>query len=258
MRQYSRARKQAVRTGDPTMLGGARAKRALQAQVDEVWERWHRQCERWRLTRNHSRAQLRGHPRAFWKANNGLHTLIAQATSARPGFQFRRSRSWHMGSELNWFSVMRQHEAARRKLHRSRSSEAVHGISARRWHAQQAAVPKLSLSAAAMETKRDRAEWRKVLRHERKQKEAAALSAAREVVSVAARLAEGPIECAACGEEEACMMHLPCRHVALCQRCFDATWQTNAPCTRCGHGEQHLLVRAQAVTSRGGCLVTRL
>ena len=76
--------------------------------------------------------------------------------------------------------------------------------------------------------------WKEVHRRERKEMEAKALLAATEVAAVATRRLQEPLECAACGQGEACMMHLPCRHVALCQRCFDTTWQSNAPCARCG------------------------
>mmetsp|Transcript_19240 Transcript_19240/g.48370 ORF Transcript_19240/g.48370 Transcript_19240/m.48370 type:complete len:188 (-) Transcript_19240:95-658(-) len=84
-------------------------------------------------------------------------------------------------------------------------------------------------------------EWH---RQERRELEADALLAATRAASNATRRLQEPLECAACGQAEACMMHLPCHHVALCQRCFDTTWQSNAPCARCGTAS-HISLRVR-------------
>lgn len=84
-------------------------------------------------------------------------------------------------------------------------------------------------------------EWHRQERHEL---EAEALLAATRAASNATRRLQEPLECAACGQAEACMMHLPCHHVTLCQRCFDTTWQANAPCARCGTAS-HISLRVR-------------
>eukprot|EP00966_Prymnesium_polylepis_P132277 3058907-Prymnesium_polylepis.1 len=50
----------------------------------------------------------------------------------------------------------------------------------------------------------------------------------------ALELAVAPIACVGCGEAEACMMHLPCQHVALCTPCWLAGSRVGEICAHCG------------------------
>jgi len=208
MRQASRLRTQTLRSGDRLMAGGVHAKCARQAQADAAWERWYQHCARWRCLRNHSRAELRAQPNAYRGQVAQYHKLIEQATAAPPGFN--RRRYWRGFDDFGFGHGRRGGAMSSRNGRDDRSSHAL-----------------------AREAKRELAEWRRHVRQERQEMEAAARTAATEVVTIAARTADGPRECAACGKEEACMMHLPCRHVSLCQRCFDTTWQPHAPCALC-------------------------
>tara|TARA_B100000795_G_scaffold149084_1_gene111655 strand:- start:147 stop:1730 length:1584 start_codon:yes stop_codon:yes gene_type:complete len=224
-----------VSRGDPTLAGGLRGKQALQAQVDEAWERWHQECARWRQERNACRAVLRETPhpwrgqvrryssfdqirRYLFASVRGSHRsvveLIAQATAPRPDFGhvYHQARSRLFCSNIRFDQKLRSccpHSGQKQK--------------------QQEVLRQEMLRKKEM-----RRQERKEMEARKMEMEAMALLAATEVAAVAARLLQEPLECAACGQGEACMMHLPCRHVALCQRCFDTTWQSNAPCARCG------------------------
>ena len=233
--RYSRERRQKLSRGDPTLAGGLRGKQALQAQVDEAWERWHQECARWRRVRNACRAVLRETPhpwrgqvrryssfdqirRYLFASVRGSHRsvveLIAQATAPRPDFGhvYHQARSRLFCGNIRFDQKLRSccpHSGQKQK--------------------QQEVLRQEMLRKKEM-----RRQERKEMEARKMEMEAMALLAATEVAAVAARLLQEPLECAACGQGEACMMHLPCRHVALCQRCFDTTWQSNAPCARCG------------------------
>ena len=53
-------------------------------------------------------------------------------------------------------------------------------------------------------------------------------------VEGARRVAAAPRECVACGEAEACMLALPCRHTALCRRCWEGRERCGEVCAQCG------------------------
>ncbi len=217
MRQADRQRRQASGVGNPLMAGGVHGKRAWQAEKDAAWERYYEHCARWRCLRNRCRAALCEQPQAWRGRVSELHALIKQANAARPGFDRRRFRPCLWDAAFEHVGMSGHH-----CRHQGASA------------ASQFARKRNSAHAKAREAKREWDEERRIIRQERQELKAEAHAAATEVVTVAARMVEGPLECAACGEAEACMMHLPCRHVALCQHCFDATWQAHAPCARCG------------------------
>jgi len=227
--RYSRERRQKLSRGDPTLAGGLRGKQALQAQVDQAWERWHQECARWRRVRNQCRAVLRETPHPwrgqvrryssfdqirrylFATTRRSVVELIALATAPRPDF----GHLYHQARGRLFCGNIRFDQKLRSCCP----------------HSGQKQQEVLRQEVLRKEMRRQE---RKEMEQVRKEMEAKALLAATEVAAVAARLLQEPLECAACGQGEACMMHLPCRHVALCQRCFDTTWQSNAPCARCG------------------------
>ena len=53
-------------------------------------------------------------------------------------------------------------------------------------------------------------------------------------VAGARRVAAAPRECVACGEAEACMLALPCRHTALCRTCWEGRERRGEACAQCG------------------------
>ena len=235
--RYSRERRQKLSVGDPTLAGGARGKQALQAHFDEAWELWHQECVRWRLARNQSRAVLRETPHAWrgqvrrtsfrWWSTEPVVKLILQVTAPRPDFYSDR------------FLSQPYHRAGHRA--RGRGTLFCGNIrfdqKFRTWTCAEAAARTWSGPSPGQKQEVLRQEamlWKEEHRRERKEMEAKALLAATKVAAVATRRLQEPLECAACGQGEACMMHLPCRHVALCQRCFDTTWQSDSPCARCG------------------------
>jgi hypothetical protein len=48
------------------------------------------------------------------------------------------------------------------------------------------------------------------------------------------RWCESALECMMCGEEEARMMALPCRHTALCRACWASAERVDEVCAQCG------------------------
>jgi len=77
-------------------------------------------------------------------------------------------------------------------------------------------------------------EQREDLRRWRKEKEVEAGTRAMAAAAAAVEIASSPPECMACGMAEACMLQLPCRHVALCRQCWDGRSRAGEVCARCG------------------------
>lgn len=238
--RYSRERRQRVSTGDPTLAGGVHGKRALEAQADLEWQHWHGEVARWRRARNHCRAVLRElgpHP---FRGNAGQQNLSIDSLRSRltawafeglHGLWHYPVRPYRRRATRVECLIAQAKTAPRPALSHFNFLGAVARAKSHHRERTRGGRQALHLQKEALQNEALQKEWH---RQERQEQEAEALLAATRAAFNATRRLQEPLECAACGQAEACMMHLPCRHVALCQRCFDTTWQANAPCARCG------------------------
>lgn len=94
---------------------------------------------------------------------------------------------------------------------------------------------------ALRQREQDARSWRREERARLATRRAQEREAACEAAKEAEELARAPIECVACESAEACMLALPCRHVALCRPCWDAREREGEECARCGEGAQCVL-----------------
>ena len=63
---------------------------------------------------------------------------------------------------------------------------------------------------------------------------AEAATAAAAARAAALELTRAPAECVACRAAPACMLSLPCRHMALCRRCWEESPRVGEACALCG------------------------
>jgi len=211
------------------LAGGRHGKRAQAALEAQSWADYGRAVSRWKADIKWSRAQLRqlgpavGHSEEAaphhlftalhgrnwgWNRRNGLRSMLhRQAKLPRPIL----GRSWLVNNLL-------QRQRPRSSPFQSRHGR---GTDTRRF----------ALQTVRAQAEKE-ADHRAYLRRQRKEVEEEAAAMAEATVAAAHEISLSSRECATCEAAEACMVHLACRHIALCRPCWEAS--PSCECPRCG------------------------
>lgn len=167
-------------------------------------------------------AQVSSAPQHLRRSVSGARMAILR--------ELRRPRPDVLRPTAHWSGVRRGYHEFHHNYVKYRSPS-VHGATSHALDKGSVALKKRELREHAALEAQERHEKRLA----RTEQAAHALAAAQEVAAAAADLAQSPAGCVLCGSA-ACMLALPCRHMALCRPCWDAGERQGEVCAQCGSG----------------------
>ena len=236
MRAITRQARMLVSTGNSLQAGGIHTRRARAAELRQTMEQYERSVTTWRAQAKWCRELLRQKPKdrpvepRYWKYHSRSMLLLSRrvdqhAIMPRPDLLLP-DHSYYRGVRRVRACPIPTGPSHWRPDGRVPKSPAFDA-------SQKKKAIKASAIAEAQHRAYERQAYKEQLVFARVQAEAA--------VGTALEVACSVIECASCNEAEACMMHLPCRHVALCRGCWDAGTRAGEICARCGAASRFAL-----------------